>query len=259
MGKQHYRKLTVLRLWNSSVYARVFLGEEQITVCLIQGKFQPKVIDKAHFDSSSSELSDGFVLLKEWLIKNFNGQHIEWVLGVHYVRHLMLPWSNQHLKVGFSNHLARQLFSKQFQQDANAYEIKITKLDYAQPLLATFFDKSVVLALQQFAKDSEFKNIAIEPLMAVVWNRFYRQIKNSSMSLAIVDQGRALIIQQDKGKINNLSLRPFINENMLINNQKQHTFFFYPSRISDEATVQYLDLRDGKQGSVYSYPLCGVF
>ncbi len=171
----------------------------------------------------------------------------------------MLPWSNQHLKAGFSDHLAHQLFIKLFQQDVNAYDIKISKLDYTQPLLATFFDKRVILALQQFTKNSEFKNIAIEPLMGVVWNRFYRQIKSSSRSLAIVDQGRVLIIQQDKGKINNLSLRPFINENMLINNQKQLTFFFYPSRESDEAAVQYLDLQDVKQGSVYNYPLCGVF
>ena len=249
----------MLRLWNSSIYARVFLGEAQISVCLIQGKLKPRVINQTHFNFALGALSEGFVLLKEWLIKNFNGQYIEWVLGIHYVRYLMLPWSNQHLKAGFSTHLAQQLFSKQFQQDVNHYDLKISKLDYAQPLLATFFDKSIILALQQFAKDLKVKNIAIEPLMGVVWNRFYRQIKSNSMGLAIVDEGRALIIQQNKGKINTLSLRPFISESMLINNQKQHTFFFYPSRISDEVAFKYLDLRDGKQGSVYSYPLCVVF
>lgn len=249
----------MLRLWNSSVYARVFLGEAQLSVCLIQGRLQPQVINKAQFCFAIDELASGLAALKEWLTKNFRGQRIEWILGIHYVRYLMLPWSNQHLKAGFSAQLARQLFSKQFQQDANGYEIKISKLEYAQPLLATFFDKHVILALQQFAKDSEFRTISIEPLMGIVWNRFYRQIKSSSTSLALVDEGRALIIQQDKGKINSLSLRPFISENMLINSQKQHTFFFYPSRISDETAVQYLDLRDGKQGSLYSYPLCGVF
>ena len=249
----------MLRLWNSSIYARVFLGEAQLSVCLIQGQLQPQVINKAQFSFAIDELASGLVALKEWLVKNFRGQRIEWILGIHYVRYLMLPWSNQHLKAGFSDHLAHQLFIKLFQQDVNAYDIKISKLDYTQPLLATFFDKRVILALQQFTKNSEFKNIAIEPLMGVVWNRFYRQIKSSSRSLAIVDQGRVLIIQQDKGKINNLSLRPFINENMLINNQKQLTFFFYPSRESDEAAVQYLDLQDVKQGSVYNYPLCGVF
>lgn len=246
-------------MWNSSVYARVFLGEEQLSVCLIQGKLHPKVIDQTHFNFASGESSEGLILLKEWLMKNFRGQQIEWVLGIHFVRYLMLPWSNQHLKEGFSTHLAHQLFSRQFQQDANLYDIKISKLEYAQPLLAIFFDKRVILALQQFAKNSEFKNFSIEPLMGIVWNRFYRQLKSRSMSLAIVDEGRALIIQQDKGKINSLSLRPFINESMLINSQKQHTFFFYPSRMSDETAVQYLDLRDGKQGSVYCYPLCGVF
>lgn len=246
-------------MWNSSVYARVFLGDAELSVCLIQGKLKPKVTHKTNFNIRSGGLLEGLALLKEWLIKNFIGQHVEWILGVHYVRHLMLPWSNQHLKAGFSNLLAHELFNKQFQQDANGYEIKIIKLDYAQPLLATFFDKSVILALQQFAKDSEFKNIVIEPLMSVVWNRFYQQIKSNSMSLAIVEQERALIIQQDKGKIKSLSLRPFINENMLVNNQKQHTFFFYPTRISDEATIQYLDLQDGKKHSAYSYPLCGVF
>lgn len=259
MEQQHYRKLTVLRLWNSSVYARVFLGEKHISVCLIQGRFRPQVLDKAQFNFSIDELSSGLVTLKEWLIQNFSGQYIEWILGVHYVRYLMLPWSNQHLKAGFSTHLARQLFGKQFQQDANGYEIKISKLQYAQPLLAAFFDKGVILALQQFVKDSKFKNISIEPLMGIVWNRFHRQLKSSSSCLAIIDEGRALIIQQDKGKINALSLRPFINENMLINSQKQHTFFFYPIRIIDEAAFKYLDLRDGKKGSVYSYPLCGVF
>lgn len=259
MVKQHYRKLIVLRLWNSSVYARVFLGEEQISVCLIQGRFQPKIVNKAHFNFSSKESSTGFIKLKEWLIKNFSGQYIEWILGIHYVRYMMLPWSNQHLKEGFSTNLARQLFGKQFQQDTNNFEIKISKLEYKQPLIATFFDKNVILAIQEFVKDSKFKNSFIEPLLGIVWNRFYQQIKSSSSRLAIVDEGRALIIHQDKGKINTLSLRPFINETALINIQKQNTLFFYPTRAENHTAVKYLDIRGIENSAVFSYSLCGVF
>lgn len=249
----------MLRLWNNAVYARVFLGEKHISVCLIRGKFQPQVINKAQFNFSVDALANGLATLKEWLTKNFLGQRIEWVLGIHYVRYLMLPWSNQHLKDSFSAHLARQLLSKKFQQDVNDYEIKISKLEYAQPLLATFCDKNIILVIQQFIKDSSYKNALIEPLLSIVWNRFYPQIKRNSNRLAIVDEGRTLIIQHDQGQITSLSLRPFTNEKTIINSQKQQTFFFYPRRGNDEIDCKYLDIRDRENRILFSYALCGVF
>ena len=60
----------MLRLWNSSVYARVFLGDAELSVCLIQGKLKPKVTHKTNFNIRSGRLLEGLALLKEWLIKN---------------------------------------------------------------------------------------------------------------------------------------------------------------------------------------------
>lgn len=250
----------MLHLLNKLTYARVFLGEKHMVVCVIQGKYNPRVIQSIFFDLEHESLVKTFESLKKWLMQNFKGKFIEWILGIHYVRHLTLPWNKKHLDKDFSINLASKLFVNKFQQDIESYETRIMKFGYGEPLLASFFDKIIIQQIMSFMESNVFKTKTIEPLLSIVWNRFYEQLNKKKLLLCIVDGSRVLVVEKNSNCITNLYLYPYQKNSLLdyvsINNRE--ILLFNPlEEINGEFKCLFINHLN--KNNIYSYPLCGIF
>lgn len=260
--KPLYRKLIVSLSWNK-VRIRIFLGENTVLLSIISGRIKPIVQKKIRFKIQDKQLGLTLLEVKGWLENQVKTGQVEWVLGLSYVRHILLPWSEQHLKSGFSLILANRLFSQHYLNESHDYDIRISGQGYHQPLIATFIHKPLLLQLSEMMDGTQFINASIQPLSFIVWNRFYQDIKKNISNLHIIEQDRVLSIEQIAGNISVLNLSPYHPQHTLekFKNSSQPNYIFNPCHNSDiyHNSIHFLTLHHRKtENNEYDYNLCGA-
>lgn len=246
--------------------ARVFIGDHYLSVCLLNKSYKVELQDKIYFYFDEKSFLNSLFELISWLKKYTTHCSIEWILGIKYVKFLVLPWSLQLRKEKFTLMLARQMFNKSFQQDSNMMEIKLNAFGYGQGVLATYIDITLIEQIKRLTDGTKFRNMVIEPLVSVVWNRYYSRIKKINSSIYVIENNRVFFIEQKRGCIIKVGLLPYSENNIAeLNRMAENKLIFDPKFFFEkEAPIEYLICKDNRNDVYkeldfgYAYPLCGI-
>lgn len=234
-----------------------------LLLSVISGRIKQQIHKQIRFEIQENQLGLTLLEMKAWLVNQVKTGRIEWVLGLTHARHIVLPWSEQHLTPDFSLMLANRLFQQQYLSEAHDYEIRISAQGYQQPLIATFMHKQVLLQLSEIIEGTQFSNESIQPLSFMIWNRFYQNLKKTTSYLHIVAQDRILSIEQSVGNIITINLSPYHPQYSLkkFTNTDQLNYIFNPQNnlnIKNDR-IHFLKLPNSKiENNEYDYTLCGV-
>ncbi|WP_410209739.1 hypothetical protein [Aquirhabdus sp.] len=259
----------MLPLWNSA-RARIYLAEDHVLICLLNGHRKPQVQEKIYVAYEKGQLLGAFPIVDQWLSEQKKKLTLEWVLGGALTRHIVLPWSEQVIHAEFRQTLADALLTRQFQLESQYYEVRFAHASYGQPLLATFVEKELLQAILNLAQKNQCVVKSIEPLSSLVWDRFLKVLEKEESYLLIIEQQRISIIHNHYGHISDIELKPFdgtynfTKEPATILGKPIRMFNPNPFEAIGLTSDQQLWLESGKGFSIeddcaYSYALCGVF
>ncbi|TAL99155.1 MAG: hypothetical protein EPN73_00985 [Paraburkholderia sp.] len=246
----------------------VYLGGRWLAVCLVKGGFRPVVRIKAILPSATPgrdgnhTVAATLTALTEWLRVHPLRGSIEWVVGIDYVRYLLLPWDERLANRSFCHALAAALFAQQCSGDDapfSAFQLRLAPLLFGQPRVAALIPVEIVNELTEFALRHRCRTRRITPTLGVVWNRFFSLMKNEAGVLALVEGPRLMRVGYDHGHVTSLSVEPFSGERTA--RIQQSVTRFFPARdmtapASGELALSCLVPEDDVR---FAYALCGVF
>jgi hypothetical protein len=200
---------------------RIYLGQGWLSLCLVEGRFQPKIRIKAILPSSTSSdsgtshgVDELLVTLDAWLRAHPVRATIDWIIGIDHVRYLLLPWDERLSSNAFCRSLAAALFAQQCsgssgEHDVSAYELRFGPLYFGRPRAAAAIPNNVLTSLTAFASMHGCRTRLIAPMLSVVWNNLCDRLKSASGSLALFEGQRLLLVGHEEGKVVSISLRPY--------------------------------------------------
>lgn len=247
----------------------VYLGGRWLAVCLVKGGFRPVVRIKAILPfaapghDGNHTVAAALTALTEWLHVHPLRGGIEWVIGIDYVRYLLLPWDERLANRSFCHALAAALFAQQSAGDDvpfSAFQLRLAPLLFGQPRVAALIPVEIVNELTEFAPRHHCRTRRITPTLSVVWDRFFSLVRNETGVLALVEGQRLMRVGYDHGHVTSLSVQPFSGERTA-RIQQQCVTRFFPGRnmtapASGELALPGLAPDDDVR---FAYALCGVF
>lgn len=262
------------RLWNRP-RLRVYMGEDYLALCLVSGRWSPRVHQLAQLPLVSGQGGAVASVLDAWMTANplrgvMQSAVLELVVGMPHVRYVLLPWDRQLVQDDFRHAMARALFARQFQQDFSTQELRFGALKYGRPLLAACIDRTLVEMVSVVARQHDTSVSCIEPLLATVWSRFHSRLKGAEGTLLLAEASRVHVVRCKGGAITELQIRPGTEDDIsgmvlqLASNPDCRVFAPLLPGLASSLPNAWLGLEAGEGFSVvadaqYAYALSGVF
>jgi hypothetical protein len=245
----------------------IYLDRGGLAICVVTGRFRPVVRMKAILSVATPDGDDTNAItaaldaLTEWLKLHPTRGAIEWVIGIDYVRYLLLPWDERLSSRPFCHTLAAALFTQQFSGSDisfSAYQLRFARLAFGRPCLTALIPSELISKLNGFASRHHHSSLRITPALSVVWNSLFARVKNSAGVLALVEGQRLLRVSYDRGQFTSISVAPFSAERTpVIPSDITHLF---PTRDIAMPTEEQFGLQDAVSAddARFAYALCGV-
>lgn len=246
---------------------RIYLSRGELAVCVVKGRFRPVVRMKAILPVVTPDCDDthgataALDALTEWLNVHPIRGVIEWVIGIDYVRYLLLPWDERLSSKSFCHTLAAALFAQQFSGSEisfPAYQLRFARLAFGRPRLAALIPSALLSELNEFSAHHHCRSRRITPALSMVWDSLFAQVKNNAGVLALLEGQRLLRVSYDRGQFTSISIQPFSQERTTVI-PSDITYLFPPRSVTapmeDESAPQGPISGDDAR---FAYALCGV-
>jgi hypothetical protein len=246
---------------------RIYISRGELAVCVVKGRFRPVVRMKAILPVATPDRDDTHGItaaldtLTEWLNVHPIRGVIEWVIGIDYVRYLLLPWDGRLSSRSFCHTLAGALFAQQFSGSDisfSAYQLRFARLAFGRPRLAALIPSALLSDLNKFSARHHYRSRQITPALSVVWDSLFARVKNNAGVLALVEGQRLLRVSYDRGQFTSISVKPFSEERTAVI-PSDITYLFPPRSVTAP-----MEEESAPQGSIscddarFAYALCGV-
>ncbi|WP_185731921.1 hypothetical protein [Burkholderia stagnalis] len=192
----------------------VYLGHDALAVCRVTGRSKPIVRDKAVLftDASMHDLTGRLAVLDAWLDAHPVRGAIDWIIGIDYVRYLLLPWNPRLASDAFCRSLTAALFAQHFAGDEIPFadhQLRFAPVSFGHPRLTALIANDVIGELTAFSKRRKYRIRQIAPALSVAWNRLFAQVKLGTGVLALIEGPRLLRIASNHGHITAFSIQPY--------------------------------------------------
>lgn len=199
-------------LWNSA-RLRVYVGADHLALCRVSGRRAPRVTTAATLTVASPAPADVIAALEAWLAAQpaaaLRGVALDVVLGASQVRFLALPWDRRLVQPALREALARSLFSRHFQEAAEAWDFRFGPARYGQPQLAVGLPRELRAGLVALVARHGLRLGRMEPLLAAVHQRFAAQLpRRGEATLLVAEDNRLLRAALREGVVVDVQLRP---------------------------------------------------
>ncbi|MFL9984057.1 hypothetical protein [Paraburkholderia sediminicola] len=246
---------------------RIYLSRSGLAVCVVTGGLRPVLRSKAILPSASSDCDDAqgisaaLTALTPWLTAHSIRSPIEWIIGIDYVRYLLLPWDERLSNPSFCHSLAAALFAQQSTASEipfSAYQICFAPLSFGRPLLAALIPSEIIREITTCASQQRCRTRHIKPAFSTVWDRFFVRMKSDSGVLALIEGQRLTRVAYDRGHVTSLSVQPFSAEQT--SPVPGGVTLAFPARNLAMAASGELALRGlaPDDDARFAYALCGV-
>ncbi len=152
----------------------------------------------AHLDTpaDSSSLISAFQKYHPELKNN----HVRFIISNHFMRYLILPWTNSVTARADWLALADQAMREEYGNVASDWILRVNLSKHGEPVIAAGMDSTLYHAIHEFANHFHCKIEAIEPLLMVISSQH-----KSKNSFVISEPGRVLFCE-----LNNNSIKQFV-------------------------------------------------
>ncbi|WP_051304550.1 hypothetical protein [Chitinilyticum litopenaei] len=113
---------------------------------------------------------------------------VHFVLGAPLVRHTMLSWQDNLRTLDDWKGYASVLFAQQYGVDISQWRIQIAEEGYGRPRLAIAMDELLYQTILDVVRNARLRLQGVEPLLAQVVNRHFRQLKHTEYALLILER-----------------------------------------------------------------------
>lgn len=192
----------------------VHLGHDALAVCRVTGRFKPVVRDKVVLFTGARihDLTGRLAELGAWLDAHPVRGAIDWIIGLDYVRYLLLPWNPRLADDAFCRSMAAALFAQQFSRNEVPFadqQLRFGPLSFGHPRLVALLASNVIRDLTAFSRQRKHRIRRIEPAFSVAWNSLLAQLKAGAGVLALIEGPRLIRIASSCGHITSFSIQPF--------------------------------------------------
>ena len=180
----------MLRLWRDQV--RIALCPDRVIALHYKSGLRPRVVSKKIYKCSEEKSGWQSVLptLQEALNKT-NAQNAEatLILSNHFVRYLLLPWSDVSLTNAEKAALLQDRFQEVYGEVSATWELRLNAGSFGSPSLASGVDQNLLAQLKTTFDSSVLRLNSIQPYLMSSVNDARRNFGKDSAWFVIVEDG----------------------------------------------------------------------
>jgi hypothetical protein len=180
----------VLRLWRDQV--RIALCPDRLIVMHYKAGLRPHIISKQIHKCSESEWSWQGVLPTLQAVLNktdFCNADATLILSNHFVRYLLLPWSEVSLTNEEKAALLQDRFQEVYGEVSATWELRLNAGSFGSPSLASGVDQSLLVQAKNIFDSSKLRLISIQPYLMSSANDIRRNFKKGSTWFVVIEEG----------------------------------------------------------------------
>ena len=188
----------MLRLWRD-LY-RIVLHPDQVSLVRIrQGRFSKTEAKSAIIETQTvaSPPWKGAVDRLGQLISGIQSDRadVEVVLSNHFVRYVVLPWSNEVVDIDEALVMARIRFEEVYGDMASGWEIRLSEAGYGESCVACAIDRELLQEVAGAFLKTSLHLISIQPYLMSAFNQCREKIKDANYLLMLAEHGRLGLVQ----------------------------------------------------------------
>lgn len=184
---------------------RIALSPEKVAMVRLGSGFRPAVLAKdaiacdapLHDESPWSGALDSL----ERKLRTLEGGKIDVtvVLSDHFVRYVLVPWSDQVNDKDEERAFVRHCFTQTYGKDAQHWALRMSQNGYGRTQVASAIDQGLLDDLERVANAHGFRLVSLQPHFMTVFNQWRRQLLGAVVWFVVAEPGRLCVSQLQQG------------------------------------------------------------
>ncbi len=198
----------MLRLWRDQL--RIAVCPDRVIVVHCKAGLRPSIVAKKVYTSSGSEpgWTAALSMLKTALDNpDWQNSDATLIISNHFVRFLMLPWSDVALNDAEKLSLLRQRFVEVYGEVSATWEMCLNEGSFGSPSLACAVETSLLEQLKSVFSTSSLRLKSIQPYLMTAFNFCRKDLGNGAAWFVLAEQGIFCIGLLHKGRWQSIRLR----------------------------------------------------
>lgn len=198
----------MLRLWRDQV--RIALCPDRVITVHYRAGLRPRIVAKQvrHYSAAEPGWQAALPVLQSALANpDWENADATLILSNHFMRFLLLPWSDVALTGAEKLSLLQHRFNEVYGEASATWELRLNEGSFAAPSLASAVDRDLLGQLQGIFKASPLRLKSIQPYLMSAFNVCRRDLGNGAAWLVLVEQGMSCIGLLHRGQWQSIRLR----------------------------------------------------
>ena len=201
----------MLRLWRDQV--RIALCPDRVITTRYKAGLRPNMVAKNIQKYSGADTGWQAALhLLEAVLDNPEWQNSDatLILSNHFIRFLMLPWSDVELDEAEQNSLLQQRFIEVYGETSEIWDVRLNEGAFGFPSLACAMQTSMLGQIKSAFAASSLKLKSVQPYLMTAFNLCRKNLGKGTAWFILAEQGIFCIGLLHKGRWQRIKLR--VNE-----------------------------------------------
>jgi hypothetical protein len=138
----------------------------------------------------------------ETILPEFTGRESQAtvVLSNHFMRYVLLPWSDALRDAQEENAYARHSFREMYGRDSNPWEIRVSPGKTGMPQMASAVDERLLGSLRELFARLQIRLKSIQPHLMLAINACENSLRKRSAWLALIEHGNLCLALLQEGR-----------------------------------------------------------
>jgi len=190
-------------LWRDQV--RIFLSPQRALLLRLKRGLHPRVVAKASLScapqpgeppwQASLRALEPALAKPEW-----RGANAVAVLSGHFMRHVLVPWSDALGNECEQIEYARHCFAKVYGRNAEAWDLRLSLETPGETHVAAAVDRSLIEALPTLCRQNQLRLVSIQPYLMAVFNAWRERFRDGSRWLVLIEHDRLCVALLEAGR-----------------------------------------------------------
>ena len=191
----------MLRLWRDQLH--IALCPDRVITMHCKAGLRPTIVaKKVHAYSGSEPGWQSALTVLQAALNNpaWKNADATLILSNHFVRFLMLPWSDVALNDAEKLSLLQQRFVEVYGEASATWEMRLNKESFGSPSLACAVETSLLEQLKSVVNASSLRLQSVQPYLMTAFNFCRRDLGNAAAWFVLAEQGVFCIGLLHKGR-----------------------------------------------------------
>jgi hypothetical protein len=127
------------------------------------------------------------------------------ILSNHFVRYLLVPWSERIASADELQHYAAEAFADVYGDISGEWEVRVSPERAGAPRLAAAVDRALLDGIRQAAGGAPLRLDSVQPYLMSAYNRIARSRRDNALIFTVLEPGRVCILAAEDGRWRHVS------------------------------------------------------